>query len=194
MPARSFSENIDPKRPAPSKSTHDLFSKHSDSTMPGDLTLRADLHSIYEEVMWLSRRQNVTPGRARSWYTHVMAESVKRRLRMFTGFVSAVAVADIEGPLTLEHFLRIQTALSALVERHRQASQPDPNEFIDLLIKYERVHVVTRAENYAAMRAKGDYGLAGIALVPWTEIPPDRRRVLWRTMLRGKVANASAFE
>jgi hypothetical protein len=52
--------------------------------------LESSLRSIYEEIMWLARRPNVTPGRARAWYTHIMAESVKRRVRRFTGQVSRV--------------------------------------------------------------------------------------------------------
>ena len=62
-----------------------------------DDALHVALRSIYEEVMWLCRRPNVTPGRARAWYTHVMAESVKRSLRHFTGSVSHSAVEDISG-------------------------------------------------------------------------------------------------
>lgn len=143
--------------------------------------------------MWLSRRPNVTPGRARAWYTHIMAESVKRRIRHFTGMVSSEAIAHIDGPLMLEHYLRIQTTLSALVERHRAADLDAPNDFSELLVKYEQVHIVTRAENYSAMRAKGDYGVAGIELVPWLGIAPSRRSGRWRSMLRGKVANASEY-
>jgi hypothetical protein len=122
-----------------------------------------------------------------------MAESVKRRLRRFTGFVSAAAVTDSRGPLMLEHYLRIQTVLSALVERHRSGQQQNPEEFISILIEYERVHIVTRAEIYAALRAKGDYAVAGIALVPWNEIPVERQTALWKSMLRGKVANAADY-
>ena len=88
----------------------------SDDIDPG---LRAALVSIYEEVMWLSRRPNVSAGRARGWYTHIMAESVKRRLRTFTGSVSQQAVATQGLDLRLEHYMRIQTTLTALVERHR---------------------------------------------------------------------------
>lgn len=160
--------------------------------MTPDTFPRDALRSIYEEVMWLSRRPNVTPGRARAGYTHVMAESVKRRVRRFTGYISAAAVEDA-GPLMLEHFLRIQTALSSLVERHRQLEQPDPEEFVTLVLEYEQVHIVTRAENYSAMRAKGDYELAGIELVEWTSLPQARREVLWPRMLRGRVANAVEF-
>jgi hypothetical protein len=156
--------------------------------------LRAALLSIYEEVMWLSKRPNVTPGRARAWYTHIMAESVKLQLRQFTGMVSAAAVADLTGPLMLEHYLRIQAALSALVARHSTAAEPDPDEFVALLAEYERVHIVCRGENYAAMRAKGDYALAGITLVPWVELPSPQQEQLWRTMLRGRVANAAEYK
>jgi hypothetical protein len=70
---------------------------------------------------------------------------------------------------------------------------PNPEEFLRTLLDYEAVHIVTIEENYAAMRAKGDYGEAGIVLVPWHEVPSDRRRELWMTMLRGKVANAEQF-
>ena len=140
--------------------------------------------------MWLAERPNVTASRARGWYTHIMAESVKRRLRQFTGSVSAKAA--IGGtPLRLEHYLRIQTVLTGLVTRHRK--QPSLGEFIQTLVKYERVHIVTVGENYAAMRAKGDYALAEIQLAPWSELPQSRQRELWRTMLRGRVSNASSY-
>jgi hypothetical protein len=158
-----------------------------------DESIRPALRSIYEEVMWLSQRPNVTPGRARGWYTHIMAESLKRRVRQFTGQVSQEAVTSSGGPLMLEHYLRIQTALSQLVERHRSSRLDAPDEFIDLVIEYERVHIVTRAENYAAMRAKGDYELAGIHLISWTDLPPQRRSELWSSMLKGKVANAAEY-
>lgn len=161
------------------------------------VTIPADLHvalqSIYEEVMWLSRRPNVTPGRARAWYTHIMAEAFKRQLRQFTGHVSEAAVTATTEPLMLEHFKRIQTTLSDLVQRHRAQGLNDPAEFIQILVEYERVHIVTRSENYAAMRTKGDYELAGIKLRSWDSVPIARQRELWRTMLRGKVANASQF-
>ncbi len=44
--------------------------------------------------MWLSVRPNVTPGRARAWYTHIMAESVKRKLRRFTGMVDDLRAVE----------------------------------------------------------------------------------------------------
>ena len=119
-----------------------------------------------------------------------MAESVKRRLRQFTGSVS-IEAAKGDTPLRLEHYLRIQTVLTGLVTRHRK--QPSLSEFIQTLVEYERVHIVTVGENYAAMRAKGDYALAGIQLLTWSELERSRQAELWRTMLRGKVSNASAY-
>lgn len=155
--------------------------------------LHAALVSIYEEVMWLSGRPNVTAGRARAWYTHIMAESVKRRLRHFTGSVSEQAVIGQGLDLRLEHYMRIQTTLTALVERHRKNEHINSEEFIRTLIDYERVHIVTVKENYDAMRAQGDYKKAGIVLVPWADIPLERRAELWRKMLRGRVANANSY-
>jgi hypothetical protein len=55
------------------------------------------------------------------------------------------------------------------------------------------VHIVTFSENYAAMRADGNYRKAGIKLLAWRSIPTERRQVLWLKMLRGKVANAKDF-
>ncbi len=159
-----------------------------------DPQLHAALKSIYEEVMWLSARPNVTAGRARAWYTHIMAEAVKRKLRHFTGKVSEAAVAQSDGQLMLEHFKRIQTTLTTLVEKHRAEQLNAPDLFIKTLIEFEHVHIVTRAENYAAMRAKGNYLEAGIVLLPWENLPAKRRAELWQKMLRGKVANADAFK
>ena len=48
--------------------------------------------------------------------SHGMAESVKRQFRKVTSFVSAVAIADAEGPLMMEHPLsgRWSTMFAAL--------------------------------------------------------------------------------
>lgn len=158
-----------------------------------DPELRACIASIYEEVMWLAARPNVTPGRARAWYTHVMAESVKRRLRRFTGQISVRASVDSGEQLMLEHYLRIQTTLTNLVQRHRDSGVHDLAEFEGVMLEYEQVHIVTRSENYAAQRAKGDYLAAGIDLVNWADLPFPRQHELWTRMLRGRVANAEIF-
>ena len=43
------------------------------------------------------------------------------------------------------------------------------------------------------MRAKGNYTKAGIKLLTWLKVPPQRREVLWKKVLRGRVANAAAY-
>jgi hypothetical protein len=156
--------------------------------------LKSRLFAIYEEIMWLASRPGVTASCARAWYTHIMANRMTKDLRRFTGKVSRAALASDGSDLMLEHYLRIQTTLTALVERHKELKTPKPREFLRLMLEYERVHIVTRAENYAALRAKGDYTVAGIRLVEWSVVPSARRAELWQRMLRGRVANASEFE
>lgn len=158
-----------------------------------DASARESLSSIYAEVMWLAARPNTSPSAARAWYTHVAAGRLSRHIRQFSGKVSEIAAADQGAVLRLEHFKRIQTTLTQLVRRHLDAGH-NCDEFVQLVLDHEQVHIVTVAENYAAMRAKGDYATAGIALVDWHAIAPERRRVLWNTMLKGRVANARQFE
>jgi hypothetical protein len=95
--------------------------------------------------------------------------------------------------LRLEHHSRIQTKLTALVQAHCGLKHPDPEEFVQLIIECENVHIVTFRENYDAMSAKGDYRKAGIELKAWRDISTERREVLWKRVLRGKVVNASDF-
>jgi hypothetical protein len=156
--------------------------------------LRAELVAIYDQVMWLARQPNVAPSKARAWYTHVMAGRVVRRLRQFTGKVSRRAAEKKGATLRLEHYKRMQTTLTSLVERHKALKKPHPEEFIRVLIECERVHIVTFEENYAAMRAGGNYRKAKIELIPWRDLPIDRQAVLWKKMLRGRVANAQAYD
>lgn len=156
--------------------------------------VHARLMAVHEEILWLARRPGVSASQARAWYTHVMAESLKRRIRRFSGKVSRAAVAAApDAALRLEHFRRIQAGLTALVERQREQTAPDSDGFVDWLLQAEQVHIVTSAENYAALRCAGDYAAAGIALMEWNEIPAGRRAALWRRMLRGRVANAGDF-
>jgi len=157
-----------------------------------DPDLRSELEAIYQQIMWLARCKNVTPSQARAWYTHVMAEKVKRRVRQFTGKVSKTASESVSAPLRLEHYQRMQTKLTDLVEKN--IKNPDTCDFIQTLLKLERVHIVTLEENYLAMRAGGDYKKAGIVLVPWNTLEPERQTQLWKKMLRGKVSNANNYK
>jgi hypothetical protein len=158
-----------------------------------DPALRGELIRIYEEVMWLARRRNVSASCARAWYTHVRSGKVTRRLRRFTGKVSRSAAGARTVNLRLEHYKRIQTTLTALVMRHRKIKKPDPGDFIRVLLNCERVHIVTFGENYAVRRSGGNYRKAGVELLPWRALPPERQAVLWKRMLRGRVANADAY-
>ena len=152
-----------------------------------------DLASIYEEVMWLADRPNTTPTAARAWYTHVASGRLRRHIRQFTGMVSREAAKADAPELRLEHFKRIQTTLTKLVAEHRKAGSRNVEEFTRVVLDCEQVHVVTKRENYDAMKAKGDYMLAGIALVHWHELPAVRQKTLWSKVLRGKVSNAVDF-
>lgn len=155
--------------------------------------IRAELAAVYEEVMWLARRDGVTPSMARAWYTHIAADKFSRRIRQFSGRVSQEAISDTKATLRLEHHARIQTTLTQLVAAHLKRKRPNPQEFIRVVLACENVHIVTFAENYAAMKHDGDYRRAGIKLKAWRSIPRARQETLWTKMLRGKVANAGAF-
>lgn len=157
-----------------------------------DPHLRETLSHIYQDVMYLAARPNVSSGQARGWYTHIMSRNVLKQIRRFTGRVSVAAVnSEPRASLVLEHPGRIQTTLTQMVERHKKA--PNPEEFLSLLAEHEIVNIVTNAENYAARKAAGNYEKAGIVLVEWSSIEPGRRKELWVQMLRGKVANAADF-
>jgi hypothetical protein len=158
-----------------------------------DRKLHEDLASIYEEVMWLAERPNTTAAAARSWYTHVASVRLRRQVRRFTGEVSeAAARSDENAPLQLEHPECIQTKLTQLVARHKAATS-DVEEFIRIIIECEKVRIVTTKENYDLRKASGDYVRAGIRLVLWQDIPVERRRVLWRKLLNGRVSNDADF-
>src|SRR6266702_122953 len=123
--------------------------------MSTDETLKA----VYEEMMWLAERPGVSASLARSWYTHVRSGGL--RLTQFSGKVSRAALAP-KAVLRLEHYRRIQTGLTQLVERHKKLKRPNAAEFIRFLRAAERVHIVTFRENYEALKAKGKYKTAGI--------------------------------
>lgn len=157
------------------------------------IDIRATLDAVYEEVMWLARRANVSPAAARSWYTHVASVRLRRHLRIFSGKVSRRAL-DATAVRRLEHFKRLQTTLTKLVADHISREVSDPHEFFRAVTECEQVHIVTVQENYDAMKAGGDYTKAGISLVDWADIGPEMQHELWAKMLRGRVANAQDFE
>ena len=159
--------------------------------VPSEIT--EQLGMLYEEIMWLRSRPNVTSSLARSWYTHACSERFKRYIRRFSGLVSEAAASDSAVDLRLEHHLRLQTVLTQLVERHYRNEIRDTEEFISTVIRSEEVHIVTREENYAARKANGDYNLAGIRLLPWDSLGSEFRMKVWKTRLNGKVSNHLEF-
>ncbi len=155
--------------------------------------VREDLTAVYDEIMWLAKRRGVTPSDARAWYTHIRAVRLRRSVRRFSGKISARAARARSTPLRLEHYKRLQTNLTRLVQRHIAERVRDSREFVRMVLDCERVHIVTFKENYDALRANGNYRNAGIRLLDWRSLPEARRALLWRTLLRGKVANAERF-
>ena len=81
-----------------------------------------------------------------------------------------------------------------MVRAHIEGKIKAPDEFVNLIFECEQVHIVTRTENYSAMKAKGDYSIAGIELVKWEEIGHSQRSFLWKKMLRGKVSNYKDYK
>jgi hypothetical protein len=157
------------------------------------MQVNTQLRAIYEEIMWLANRPNVTASAARAWYTHIAVERIKKHIRQFSGLISLKAASNAEAVLRLEHYKRIQTTLTQLVERHLNEGCYDADEFVKVIHDCEQVHIVTVDENYAAMKAKGDYALAGIELVSWNVQPFQVQTILWNKMLKGKVSNAVDF-
>ena len=159
-----------------------------------DPQVREELLAAYKQMMWLARQPTVTASMARAWFTHIVVGRLASRIRMFTGKVSAKAAKDPREMLRLEHYKRIQTSITQLVRRHLELKAPRPDEFIELVIQCERVHIVTFHENYAAMKASGNYRKAGITLRNWNTLSRKTRTALWARMLRGRVANAARFQ
>lgn len=155
--------------------------------------LSKELTECYEELMYLANRPNVSPQRARAWYSAVRREQFKRKLCMFSGMVSENAVSELNSKLVLEHYNRLQSTLSELLEKHVNGSIYSAEEFIETILNCEKVHIVTDAENHSAKAAKGDYECANIKLLKWEDIDVQRKIDLWNKKLKGHVANADEF-
>jgi hypothetical protein len=151
-----------------------------------------DLTAVYKEIMWLYGRKGVSAADARAWYTHIKATKLRKSVRRFTGKVSKEAIIS-KDKLHLEHFRRIQTNLTKLIEKHQRNKIVDPDEFINFIIKYEEVHIVTADQNPLLMKHNGDYKKAGVILVNWNKIDPDTKTLIWKKYLKGKVSNAEDY-
>lgn len=158
---------------------------------PPETTLR--LESVYEEMMWLANRPNVTPRQARAWYSAVVAEVLKRKVRRFSGFVSQAALEQVDGRIVLEHFNRLAHSISNLLTLHKSQNISDPSVFIELIAECEQVNITTNLENHLIRGAEGNYELAGVTLVHWREIDLALKTRLYQRKLRNQVANAADF-
>jgi hypothetical protein len=154
--------------------------------------LKDQLSEAYEQMIWLAGRPGVTPGNARAWYSHVVAAKVKNKVRRFTGKVSLEAINNPMADLCLEHYLRIQTSLTQLLEGHIKNNVRDPNAFIRLIYDMERVHLVLENENQKIHKSKGCYKTAGVILTDWELIDRDVRALLYRK-IKSSVSNAKDF-
>lgn len=151
------------------------------------------LTSVYEELIWLASRPYVTPRQARAWYSAVLAETLKRKVRRFSGLVSQAALDQIDGRLVLEHFNRLSHSISRLLELHISERIADPSAFVALIEQCEQVHITTEQENHRIRESGGDYGLASVIMVEWRSIDAASRGKLYRRKLRGQVANSAEF-
>lgn len=161
--------------------------------MPYPDPIHRKLCAIYEDMMWLAGRTHVSPQQARAWYSSVMAESLKTKVRMFTGRVSEAVVTNPNQKLVLEHYERLSFQLSSLLVDHVHSGNRDHTAFLELVERCERVNITTDAENHRARTHEGNYEAANIILVKWADAPLETRRDLWQHCLRGKVANAEQF-
>ena len=155
--------------------------------------VKEKLRYIYEDLIWLANRPHITPRQARAWYSQVLATTMVRQVRVFTGYVSLAAIDDVHQKLVLEHYNRLSFELSLLIEHHINNQINAPEEFIKLIDKCERVHITTDEENHKAKKEQGNYEAAGIQLHYWNSIETDKRRILWERKLKGKVSNSSNY-
>ena len=161
--------------------------------MPTSHGIETQLRNLYEEIMWLRHRPNITSSVARSWYTHACSERLKRHIRRFSGRISRNAI-NPEAVLILEHHMRMQKQLTSLVERHHQDDSLGAEEFIASVISLEEVHIVTFQENYEAKDADGDYSKTGIELIDFNTLDYESRLRLWKRMLKGRVSNHHEYK
>ncbi len=149
----------------------------------------------YEVIMMTARSGLLNARGVRTGYTHWLGPELSNEIRTFSGKVSEAAINNgTHVGLVLEHFRRIQTALTELIGKH-MAQGEDRDEFITAVKSLERVHIVTKDENNRLRRkgVSGDYDKAGIKMKQWEEIPASSRAFLRRKLV-GNVCNSSDFD
>lgn len=158
------------------------------------MDIDSKLRLCYELMMQAARTGIFIARAVRGGYTHWLGPEFAKEIREFSGFVSKSAINNgSETGLVLEHFLRIQTTLTSLIEKHMNEGE-DVFEFIREIKRLEKVNIVTRKENNL-LRTKnisGSYEKADVVLVPWENVP-ESSKIFLRKKLRGKVVNADKY-
>ena len=158
------------------------------------MSIDEKLEFCYEVIMMTARKGLLNPRGVRTGYTHWLGPELVKEVRLFTGYVSENAIQNkTHIGLVLEHFLRIQTGLTSLINKHFESGE-NAEEFVSEVKRLEQVHIVTKEEN-TTLRKKvnsGSYEKAGIKLIHWSDVPMESRLFL-RKKLMGKVANAKEF-
>ena len=148
----------------------------------------------YEIIMISARKGLLNARGVRTGYTHWLGPELSKEVRFFSGYVSQSAVSnETHVGLVLEHFLRIQKELTALINKHMEYGE-NCEEFVSEVKRLEQVHIVTAQENTLLRRKEisGSYDKAGINLLHW-ELVPEQARIFLRKKLMGNVANAKDF-
>lgn len=147
------------------------------------------------DIIMLSAHSGLLNARGvRTGYTHWLGPELSNEVRRFSGYVSENAMKNrTHVGLVLEHFLRIQTELTALISKHMKCGE-NKAEFVMAVKHLEQVHIVTKEENTMLRRKEisGSYERAGIHLNHWQKVPLENRCFL-RKKLVGHVANAEEF-
>jgi hypothetical protein len=159
------------------------------------MNLDEKLSLCYEIIMMAYRTKLLkTACQIRTGYTHWLGPELAKEVRVFTGEVSENAKNNgTHTGLVLEHPLRIQKQLTALIRKHMDKGENEA-EFVAEIKRLERVRIVTKEENDKLRRNEfsGDYKKAGIKLVHWDDILEESRQFL-RRKIKGKVSNFDEF-
>ncbi|GAB3357942.1 MULTISPECIES: hypothetical protein [Giesbergeria] len=161
-----------------------------------DQETMTQLRLIYQDMRWLADRDHVGPKRARAWYSAVMNRTVGKKVCFFTGKVSEKAVLQRKN-LVFEHFERLSSSLSQLLEKHKESNASEDegfNDFVNLIKKCERVNITTNKENDEIKKAEGNYEKAGVVLIDWSDIKCQNAiRAFKKKIAGGNIANAKEF-
>lgn len=107
------------------------------------MSIDEKLELCYEIIMQAARAQLLNARGVRTGYTHWLGPELKQEVRIFSGYVSQRALENgTHIGLVLEHYLCIQTELTALISRLLAAGE-NSEEFVNEVKRLEQVHIVS---------------------------------------------------